>query len=208
MLRVIRRLAPHRPRLRPCVGRQVWSAEKGEMWTATAVWTVASIALLCAGLGLLRAPVLRRRWKAHSSPDVCIGSEHHLVPAAAGEWSASVSTSPSRSSRLARSGRRFDSDIAVVETLGNDAMRHPWAERVGWSIGIATLLYAAVVMVMRPVFLQWGTTPEERRIALAGDQVHPVDRDVRIDHAITDSRPCLGDVAVVGAARAGSWRIL
>ena len=35
--------------------------------------------------------------------------------------------------------------------------------RAGWGIGIVTLVYAAVVMVMRPVFVQWGTTPEERR---------------------------------------------
>ena len=40
----------------------VWSATQGTMWTVTAVWTVAFLALLCAGLGLLRVPVLRRGW--------------------------------------------------------------------------------------------------------------------------------------------------
>jgi hypothetical protein len=42
----------------------VWSATQGTMWIATAVWTVAFLALLCAGLGLLRVPGLRRMWHA------------------------------------------------------------------------------------------------------------------------------------------------
>jgi hypothetical protein len=167
----------------------IWSATQGTMWIATAVWTVAFLALLCAGLGLLRVPGLRRMWHAtliagcvasgfmilwYRPPLGMIGIALDLaiVILALGDLSG-----------------RFDSDIAVVEKLGSDAFRHPWAVRAGWGLGIVALTYATVVMVMRPVFVQWGSTPEERTIALAGDEVHPRDATYRIDHAITIHAP-------------------
>ena len=52
----------------------VWSATHGTMWPATAVWTVAFLALLCAGLGLLRVPILRRGWL----PALVAGCSHRV----------------------------------------------------------------------------------------------------------------------------------
>jgi len=167
----------------------VWSATQGSMWTVTAVWTVAFLALLCAGLGLLRVPILRRGWHGALVAG-CVASSLMIM------WYrpplGMVGIALDLVILLVALGdlsRRFDADIAVVETLGGDALQHPWAVRAGWGIGMVALVYAAVVMVMRPVFLQWGTTPEERRIALAGDDVHPRDATYRIDHAITVHAP-------------------
>ena len=186
----------------------VWSATQGTMWTVTAVWTVAFLALLCAGLGLLRAPVLRRGW--HGALVIgCIASSLMIIwyrpplgmTGIAFDFAILVLALGDRT-------RRFDSDIAVVETLGRDAFRHPWAVRAGWGIGIVTLVYAAAVMVMRPVFVQWGTTPDERRIALAGDEVHPRDATYRIDHAITVHAPASATwpwLVQLGQDRAGFY---
>lgn len=160
----------------------------GRRWAA-AFFAIATIAYLVAGLGLLRAPVLRRWWKA-SLAVATVASLHLLVwyqPSWAfagmcldvtlfvlvlGVWQA-----------------RFDSEIAVVEFIGADAMRHPRWVAAGWVFGVCVLAYAAVVLAMRPVALQWGTTPEERAAWLAGDDVHSLDATYAIDHAITIHAP-------------------
>ena len=186
----------------------VWSATQGTMWTVTAVWTVAFLALLCAGLGLLRVPILRRVWH-RALVGGCVASGLMIIWYRPPLGMAGIALDLAiLILALGDRTSRFDSDIAVVETLGRDAFRHPWAVRVGWGIGIVTLVYAAVVMVMRPVFVQWGTTPNERRIALAGDEVHPQDATYRIDHAITVLAPASATwpwLVQLGQDRAGFY---
>lgn len=160
----------------------------GRRWAA-AFFAIATVAYLVAGLGLLRAPVLRRWWKAALAV-ATVASLHLLVwyqPSWAiagmcldvtlfvlvlGVWQA-----------------RFDSEIAVVEFIGADAMRHPKWVAAGWVFGVCVLAYTAVVLALRPVALQWGTTSEERVAYLAGDDVHPLDATYAIDHAITIHAP-------------------
>ena len=184
------------------------SATQGTMWIATAIWTVAFLALLSAGLGLLRVPVLRKGWRGALLVG-CVASGLLIVwyRPPLGMIGIAVDFVILLLARDELSDR-FDADIDVVQTLGRSALRHPWAVRAGWGIGLVTLVYAAVVIVMRPVFVQWGTTAEERRIALAGDDVHPRDATYRIDHAITIHAPAAATwpwLVQLGQDRAGFY---
>jgi hypothetical protein len=64
----------------------------------------------------------------------------------------------------------------------------PILHRVAWGAGILALVYAAVVVAIRPIYLRWGTTATERVASLRGDQLNP-DARHRIDHATTTHAP-------------------
>jgi hypothetical protein len=160
----------------------------GRRWAAS-FFAIAIVAYFAAGLGLLRVPALRRWWKA-ALVLATVASMHLLVwyrppwaipgmfldvalfVAILGAWQA-----------------RLDADIAVVDAVGAGALRHPRWVATGWTLGAVAMAYAAMVLVMRPVALEWGTTAEERSAALAGDEVHPMDATYTIDHGITIRAP-------------------
>ena len=160
----------------------------GRRW-ASAFFAIATLAYLVAGLGLLRAPAIRRWWKPAmviatlaslhlfvwyrppwSIAGMCI--DVALFVAILGAWQETI-----------------DADIAVLDAVGADALRHPRWVAAGWTLGATALAYAVVVLALRPVALEWGTTSEERAASLAGDEVHPTDATYTIDHAITIHAP-------------------
>jgi hypothetical protein len=160
----------------------------GRRW-ATAFFAIATLAYLTAGLGLLRAPAMRRWWKVavviatlaslhlfvwYRPPWAIAGMciDVALFVAILGAWQA-----------------RIDADIAVLDAVGADAFRHPKWVAAGWVLGATALAYAVVVLALRPIALEWGTSAEERAASLAGDEVHPVDATYTIDHAITIHAP-------------------
>jgi hypothetical protein len=79
---------------------------------------------------------------------------------------------------------------------------------VEWALGLAALAYVAVVVAVRPLYVRWGTTPEERVVSLPGDDVLPVDARYRIDHAITIHAPASAIwpwIAQLGQDRGGFY---
>jgi hypothetical protein len=84
--------------------------------------------------------------------------------------------------------RRVDADVAVVETLHVEGLEHPLWHRIGWSVAIVALLYVAAVVVARPMYLRWGTTPAERLLRFPGD-LEVSQARYRVDHGITIHAP-------------------
>lgn len=166
----------------------VWASSEGPLWLVTALWATAMLGYFAAALGLFRAPVLRRHWRA-------------LLTAAT---AASIIMLALYSQRVGLIGAiidvalyvfaleavdsRAEADIDVVEACGTEALDHPVAHRVLWTLGAAWLLYAAAVVLVRPFYLHSGTTPAERAATLLGDELTP-GASYRVDHAITIRAP-------------------
>jgi len=167
----------------------VWSSAVGSIWVATILSSLALLAYLFAGLGVLRVPVLRHQWK----PAMVIASlaSTVLIIWYRPPWGM-IGVAIDMVLVLAVldvQQPRIDADIAVVDTIGAANYRHPGWARAGWTLATIAFLYATAAMVLRPVFLRWGSTPEERIAALPGDDVLPVNAKYRIDHAITIHAP-------------------
>ena len=167
----------------------LWSSSTGSMWTVTLLWTIASIGYMAAGLGVLRAPWLRTIWK-RALVAATLASILFIA------WYSPPWGAPGliidlllliQVLGIAQPG--IDSDIDVVEQLGDAALPHPHLERIAWGIGFAAIAYSAVVLAFRPVSMRWGSTSYERVASLPGDSVHPLHAGYRIDHAITIDAP-------------------
>jgi hypothetical protein len=170
-------------------GVGTWSSAHGSMWPSTILWTTAFAAYTVAGLGVLRVPKLRSRWK----PCMIVATIASIAtiawyPSPLGLVGAVVDIAL-LIAVLVVMQLRIDVDIAVVNFLGSGAFRHPRWVRAGWVLGWTWLAYASVIAAFRPVSLQWGTTDAERTAALPGDEVHPLGASYRIDHAITIQAP-------------------
>ena len=166
----------------------VWLAAIGPLWLVTLFWGVAMLGYLAAGFGILRAPVLRRWWKqamvtataasfalflAYLHPLGVAGSVLDLVLLLV----------------VFEAGQAFiDQDIAVVDAVGARGLPHPVLHRVAWTLAVLFLGYATAVVAVRPLYLHWGSTPEERRLRLPGDE-GAADARYRVDHAITIHAP-------------------
>jgi hypothetical protein len=166
-----------------------WLASDGVPLLLMLLWIVALVASLATGLAILRLPVLRHAWKRLlvtglvSSSLLCIlfGGLFGLVGFAVNIALFVIAGDVTQ--------RRIDADIALADALGAAASRHPHWLRSGWVFGTGVLVYVATVAVIRPVYLQWGTTIEERSTSLPGDEVLSPDARYRVDHAITIHAP-------------------
>ena len=141
------------------------------------------IGFCAAGLGLLRVPILRRVWRpltfaaAVASIGLCVwSSAAWILPGLAIDIVILL---------LVAAPARFASEVDAVQGAETSSFRHPTMMRVGWTLGAIALAYVAVVALMRPVALRWGTSASEREAALPGDEVFPGSANYRIDHAIT-----------------------
>ncbi|HEX2781701.1 MAG TPA: hypothetical protein VHM30_19505 [Gemmatimonadaceae bacterium] len=166
----------------------VWLAADGPVWLVTLFWGLAMLGYLATGFGMLRVPVLRRWWKqtmmvatiasialflAYLDPLGLFGSIVDIVLLLVVFEAAQV---------------YIDEDIAVVEAVGVRGLPHPALHRAAWAIAVAFLVYAAGVVIVRPLYLRWGTTARERITRLPGDDAS-LDARYRVDHAITIHAP-------------------
>lgn len=166
----------------------MWAMGSAPSWVVMPLWSAALIGYLAAGLGLFRLPVLRRWWTQSlivatassillltifSEPLGVVGATFDVVLfVVAFQWVAPVASM----------------EIALVEDEGVDALVHPFLHKFAWSVGGAAFIYVAGVVAMRPLYLRWGTTAEERSAYLLGDDLVPNPR-YRVDHAITIHAP-------------------
>lgn len=167
----------------------MWAAGHGSIWISTTIWAVAAGSYLFVGLGLLRVPVFRDWWKqaivlatVTSVVLVILYLPFWGLPGVVIDVALFIAT-------LDVLDIAIDAEIGAAETQGAAITRHPVWVRIGWTVGTAGFVYAIAVMLMRPISLQWGSSPDERRMALPGDSVHPRDGTYRIDHAITIKAP-------------------
>lgn len=174
----------------------------------TFLWIVAVVGFMGAGLGLLRAPLLRDRWKpwitvaAICSALICIGF------AGAFGLAGFLVTMVLFVSTTDVMQRRIDAAVSAADAAGANVSTHPTRLRIEWALGLAALVYVAVVVAVRPLYLRWGTTPEERVARLPGDDVLAVDARYRVDHAITIHAPARAVwpwIAQLGQDRGGFY---
>lgn len=167
-------------------GMRSWSSES--KWSAAA-WTVAAVGYLFAGLGLLRMPGARRSWRVALL--AATFASMHLLVWYRPPWTVSGLT-VDLILFIAILGvwqPRIDAEIASLDAAGMSVLHHPRWTVASWIVGALVLGYTALVLVMRPVSLQWGTTAEDRVVSLPGDDVFPDEPTYRIDHAITIHAP-------------------
>lgn len=167
----------------------VWIAGDNAPLFVSILWMVALIGFVGAGLGVLRLPLLRDRWKvliagaAIASSLICIGfAGGYGLAGVVVNMALFITTTDVQQ-------RRIDASVAVVDVIGAEASAHPRWLRVGWTVGFAALAYVAVVVAIRPVYLRYGSTAEERVAPLPGDSALAPDARYRVDHAITIHAP-------------------
>jgi hypothetical protein len=165
-----------------------WSSAQTP-WAMTISWFIASGCYFAAGLGLLRVPVLRKWWKELVAIATGASILMMVLSQPPGAMLGLVVDIGLALVALAGAQPRADAEISVAETLGARATRHPWLTRGEWAVGALALSYVVAVLAMRPTLLRWGSTPAERVATLPGDEVHPMQADYRIDHAITIRAP-------------------
>jgi hypothetical protein len=166
----------------------VWAFAEGPAWLVTLLWGVAMLGYFAAALGILRVPLLRDWWK-QALVAATIASIVFLL--AFGHGLGVLGTLIDLVMlfvALAWAQPRIDADVAAVDAVGAAGLRFPMLHRIAWGVGIAALVYSTVVVVIRPVYLRWGTTAAERSASLPGDELKPNAR-YRLDHAITIHAP-------------------
>ena len=166
----------------------VWTAADGSVAAVNTLWSVAIVGYLAAGFAMLRVPLLRTHWKpilvvttiASVLLLILYGRLFGLIGIAIDVVLLFVAFDVMQ--------RRLDSDVEVVETKHVTGLSHPTLHRIGWTLAVLGLTYAATVVVLRPMYLHYGTTRAERLAALPGDDDVANPR-YRVDHAITIHAP-------------------
>jgi hypothetical protein len=186
----------------------VWLAGDNVPTFVIILWMIALVGFMGAGFGVLRLPLVRDRWKtlvvtgAVASSLLCVGvgGGYGLVGFLLNLVFVIATTDVQQ--------RRIDASVAVVDAIGAEASAHPRWLRFGWTLGLATLAYVAIVVAIRPVYVRYGTTAEERFAPLPGDDVLSTDARYRVDHAITIHAPARAVwpwIAQLGQDRGGFY---
>jgi len=171
-------------------GAGMWAHDP--VWLATLGWWLATIAFALAGLRLLGVRL------------VPLSMEHLIVLAVVGSVTLtalfpSVLTLPAILIDLL-----FVSYATQLETMvPGSAARH----RAAQVLGAAFLVYASAVILLRPSFMRWGTTTEDRTTPLIGDRIDPSARYI-LNHAVTVRAPVDSVwpwLAQIGQDRAGFY---
>jgi hypothetical protein len=166
----------------------VWSFAEGPVWIVTLLWGFAMLGYIAASFGMLRVPLLRDWWK-QAMVVATISSILLLLVFGHGLGVFGVLMDVVvLIYALVWAQQRIDADVAVAESVGAEGLGFPALHRALWGIGILAFLYAAAVVVMRPLYVRWGTTADERVATLPGDGITP-DARYRVDHAITIRAP-------------------
>ena len=151
----------------------IWAANSGPYWLIALLWTVSVLGYIAAGLGVLGVPLVRQVW-AWTLAAATLASLVLLALAATSLSSLGIFL-----------------DLLYVP----GAVRWgPWADEVPRrhpfrsSLALLALAWAAIVVLWRPIYVQWGTTPDERQMVLPGDNA-AIENRYRVDHAVTIQAP-------------------
>ncbi len=166
----------------------VWAGDSGSLVVINTLWALAIVGFCSAGLGILRVPLLCHQWKVAlvtgtvSSCILLLGYGGLIgllgIPLDLALLFLAVEVM----------ARRVDAAIEAADVQRVANLPHPVLHRFGWSIALILLFYVAIVALMRPVYLHYGTTAAERAARLPGDDpVHEV--IYKVDHGITVHAP-------------------
>ena len=154
------------------------AANDGSM-VPTVLWAIASVGFLAAGFGLLGVRRLERHWQ---------------VLALAGIASSILMLAVYRPATAVAG---IAVDLTLLGILGFVAIpRREWTRpragawaAIGRTVVLAALAYVAVIIVVRPLYLRWGSSDTELRTALPGDDLVP-NPHYTVQHAVTiDATP-------------------
>jgi len=166
----------------------VWAYAEGPPWIVTLLWGFAMLGYFAAAFGMLRVPILRDWWK-QAMVVATISSILLLLVFghAFGVFGVLIDVIIFIIA-LVWAQPRIDADVAVADAVGAKGLGRPGLHRVAWTAGMLAFVYAGAVVIIRPLYLKWGTTPAERVTSLPGDNVN-LDARYRVDHAITIHAP-------------------
>jgi hypothetical protein len=166
----------------------VWAAAGHSLTLVNTLWSVAIVGYVAAGFAMVRVPYLRTHWKpilvaatmASLLLLIVYGGLLGLLGVPVDFALAFIAFDVMQP--------RVDRDVGEAEQAHVQGLPHPLWHGVGWSLAIVMLVYVAAVVVTRPVYLSWGTTPAERLAMLPGDELVANAR-YRVDHGITIRAP-------------------
>lgn len=159
-------------------GPGMWSV--GPVWIVAVLWAVATVAFVLAGLRVLGFPLLRLRVATLvligtvTSIPLLITFQHELMlPGVALDILA-----------FALALKHVDGQYAERPL----AFAGSWKRRSLAIVTTAALTYVAGVILLRPWYMQWGTTASDRSAQLFGDSLDPAARYI-VDNAVTIRAP-------------------
>ena len=163
----------------------IWATDTAPLWLLSVFWGVAMLGYLAAGFGLLHVPLVGPYWKQLMT--AAMGASIALLTLVGGTVAfAGVVIDVALLSLLVQWVRLKQNHISLIGDVT------PWSavrsHRVAQAVALLFLAYAAVVALVRPVYLQWGTTPAERNMVLPGDEL-VFDARYRVDHGVTIHAP-------------------
>ncbi|MEO5816834.1 MAG: hypothetical protein ABIT20_16285 [Gemmatimonadaceae bacterium] len=166
----------------------IWASSAGPAWLVQLLWSVALLGYLSAGLGMLRVPVIRHWWKQAMvagtlSSIALLLLTHRLIGGVGAVIDVVLLVLVLDWGQL-----RTEADITAADLLGVRNLRHVALHRIAWGFGASFLVYAAAVVAVRPLYVRWGTTADERRAHLPGDDIVR-DAQYTVDHGITIRAP-------------------
>lgn len=152
----------------------------------TVLWSLATVGFLAAGFGLLHVRGLAIRWRfatvlatMASIVLLLVYTPFALLLGLLADVLVLVLVLGADPHGGVAAPMVFDSDRPE---------RHPVLARLAQVVVVAFLAYVGVATLLRPWFLTWGTTREERLSRLPGDELVPK-AQYRVDHAITIDAP-------------------
>lgn len=160
-------------------GIGMWAGETGRWWAPVAIWELAMLGFIAAGLGAVGVSGLREYWRPFTVM-AAVASLVLLLIVPTGVFVIGLSLDFMAIALVAYS--RNEPATADVKR-GRGILR-----LTGIVISWAFLFYVALVLMLRPWNLRWGTSGAELAMALPGDQFVPV-ANYRIDHAVTINAP-------------------
>jgi hypothetical protein len=163
----------------------LWSSSLGPPWLVTPLWWVAQVGFVAAGLGLIGIDGLRRVW----------------APLALAAGLSSIALLSIYGHIALMTGLVIDLLVIVLglqwgERTALERLRgrtpapdlHPTRHTIATVLAGVALVYMSAVILVRPWQLTWGTTPEQRIVALPGDDLVR-DAHYRMDRAILIAAP-------------------
>jgi hypothetical protein len=166
----------------------VWAFDQGPVWLVTGLWAVAMLGFFAAAFGILDVRGLYLRWKqlltaaTIASIGLIVMFGHGI--ALLGIYIDLIVLVLA----LEIEQRIVDRELVMATTSANKGFRHPWSRRLVNVMCVFSLVYGAAVIAVRPVYVRWGTTTQERSLVLPGDERAP-DAHYRVDHGITIHAP-------------------
>ena len=164
-------------------GAGMWGADRGSAWLVTPLWIAAEAGFIAAGLGLMGGRPFARAWEQLA---IVAALSSILLLSVFGEL-------------VFMGGLVLDAGILVLGLIAGESAllkRAPRAtapphrvRRVAFNVfGVALVGWVALVIAVRQVTLNWGSTSDDRTVQLIGDDIVR-EPHYKMDHVVTIHAP-------------------